>query len=118
MRTAYLAWAAAACLACAGCGGGREDYKYRIVVIPKGMTHEFWQSIHRGADRAAADLKDQRHLDVQVIWDGPNKESDIQEQISIINRQLAAHVLDGDGDGSRLLDDDGPCQCGTPHAAR
>jgi ribose transport system substrate-binding protein len=83
---------ALAVLALAGCTGSQQEAKYRVAVIPKGLTHEFWQSIHRGAERAAADLKEQRNLDVKVIWDGPNKESDTQEQISIINRQLAAHV--------------------------
>jgi ribose transport system substrate-binding protein len=92
MRTAYLAWAAAACLACAGCGGAREEYKYRIVVIPKGMTHEFWQSIHRGADRAAADLKAQRGLAVQVQFQGPAREDEAQPQIDIINHAVAQNV--------------------------
>jgi ribose transport system substrate-binding protein len=89
---AYLAWAAAACLACAGCGGNRETYKYRIVVIPKGMTHEFWQSIHRGAERAAADLKAQRGLAVQVQFQGPAREDEAQPQIDIINHAVAQNV--------------------------
>ncbi len=72
----------------AGCTGSQTQYKYRVAVIPKGLTHEFWQSIHRGADRAAADLKEKQGLAVQVLWDGPNKESDAQEQIQIIQRQL------------------------------
>src|SRR5262245_25931114 len=92
MRTASLAWAAAACLACAGCGGGSESSKYRIVVIPKGMTHEFWQSIHRGADRAAADLKAQRGLAVQVQFQGPAREDEAQPQIDIINHAVAQNV--------------------------
>jgi ribose transport system substrate-binding protein len=92
VRRAGLGLALAACLALAGCTGSQENYKYRLAVIPKGLTHEFWQSIHRGAQRAADDLKEQRQLHVQVIWDGPNKESDVQEQISIVNRQLAAGV--------------------------
>jgi ribose transport system substrate-binding protein len=83
---------ALALLALAGCTGSQENYKYRVAVIPKGTTHEFWQSIHRGAERAAADLKEQRHVNVQVIWEGPNKESDAQEQIDIVNRQLAGGV--------------------------
>jgi ribose transport system substrate-binding protein len=91
MRKAYLAWAAAACLACAGCGG-RETYKYRITVIPKGMTHEFWQSIHRGAERAAADLKAQRGLAVQIHWQGPAREDEAQPQIDIINHAVAQNA--------------------------
>jgi ribose transport system substrate-binding protein len=92
VRRAGLGLLLAACLALAGCTGSQENYKYRVAVIPKGLTHEFWQSIHRGAQRAADDLKEQRHLNVQVIWDGPNKESESQEQINIVNRQLAASV--------------------------
>jgi ribose transport system substrate-binding protein len=92
VRRAGLGLALAACLALAGCTGSQETYKYRVAVIPKGLTHEFWQSIHRGAQRAADDLKDQRHLNVEVVWDGPNKESEVQEQISIVNRQVAAGV--------------------------
>jgi ribose transport system substrate-binding protein len=92
LRRAGLGLLLAACLALASCTATPENYKYRVAVIPKGTTHEFWQSIHRGAQRAADDLKEQRHLNVQVIWEGPNKESDAQDQIDIVNRQLAAGV--------------------------
>jgi ribose transport system substrate-binding protein len=91
LHRAYVTLAAFACLML-GCTGAKQDYKYRIAVIPKGMTHDFWQSIHRGAERAAADLKDQKNLDVDVRWDGPMKENDTQLQISIIDRNVAAHV--------------------------
>jgi ribose transport system substrate-binding protein len=90
-RKAYLSLAALACLALSGCGGAKQEFKYRIAVIPKGLTHEFWQSIHRGAERAAADLKEQG-IAVEIKWDGPLKENDSQAQISIIDRNLAARV--------------------------
>ncbi len=90
-RGGFLAWAAVACLALAGCGGARKDYKYRVAVIPKGLTHQFWQSIHRGADRAAADLAAQG-IAVQILWDGPRTEDDAQAQISIVDRNVAAGV--------------------------
>ncbi len=85
----YLA--AIAFLMLAGCGGTRQDYKYRIAVIPKGLTHEFWQSIHRGAQRAALDLQ-QQGVSVNVIWSGPKKESDSQEQISILDLHVGKQV--------------------------
>src|SRR5262245_37851447 len=91
LRRGYLGLAAAACLALAGCGGPKETYKYRVAVIPKGLTHEFWQSIHRGAQRAAADLKGQG-VSVEVIWDGPRTESDAQAQINILDRNIANRV--------------------------
>jgi ribose transport system substrate-binding protein len=83
--------AALACLFLGGCSG-RQAFKYRIAVIPKGLTHEHWQSVERGALRAAADLKAKYGFDVQVIWDGPLKENDAQEQISIVERNVARRV--------------------------
>ena len=53
-RNAFLSAVSALCLVLVGCGPARPAAKYRVAVIPKGLTHEFWQSIHRGADRAAA----------------------------------------------------------------
>ena len=62
-----------------------------IAVIPKGTTHEFWKSIHAGAVKAAEEL------DVDIIWKGPLKEDDRDEQIKIvedmINRGVSGIVL-------------------------
>src|SRR5262245_60216244 len=79
------------CIALIGCGGQKPNYKYRIAVIPKGLTHEHWQSVHRGADRAAADLQEQG-IPVEVIWDGPRTESDAQAQIGIVDKHVANRV--------------------------
>jgi ribose transport system substrate-binding protein len=84
--------AAATLVHLTGCGGPREEVKYRIVVIPKGLTHEFWQSIHNGAVRAGKDLKEQEGIAVEVKWDGPLEENDTQAQINIIDRNLASGV--------------------------
>lgn len=87
-RSTYLTLVAL-CLALAGCGGQQhQQYKYHIVVIPKGLTHQFWQSIHRGAERAAADLEAQG-IRVQIDWDGPRTEDDAQAQIGILERAVA-----------------------------
>ena len=40
---------------------------YKIAVIPKGTTHEFWKSIHAGAVKAERELKAQG-VNVQIIW--------------------------------------------------
>src|SRR5947207_1835172 len=76
---------ASACLFACGCGGGGDakTVKYRIAVIPKGLTHQHWQSVHRGAEAAAAALTAQG-IPVEVLWDGPTKESDSLEQINLI----------------------------------
>jgi ribose transport system substrate-binding protein len=48
---------------------------YKIAVIPKGTTHEFWKSIHAGAKKAEMELK-AAGVNVQIIWKGPLKEDD------------------------------------------
>lgn len=82
---------AAASLPFLGMGCKRDDTVKRLVVIPKGMTHEFWQSIHRGAQRAAADWE-RKGERVQIIWDGPLRERDILEQVQIVDRRIATGV--------------------------
>jgi ribose transport system substrate-binding protein len=91
-RAAYLGLIAATCLTLTGCGGSRTTYKYRVAVIPKGLTHEFWQSIHRGAVRAGADLKAEQGLAVEVLWDGPRKENEALEQINLIDQKVAMGI--------------------------
>lgn len=60
-----------------------------VVVIPKGLSHEHWQSVHRGADRCAADLLAAEGLRVEVIFDGPLRERDAIEQVRIVDRRVA-----------------------------
>ena len=92
MKVRLLAALAVAAVLAAGCGPG-TNYKYRIAVVPKGLTHEFWQSIHRGAERAAADLG-REGVPVQILWDGPRKESDSSEQINLV-QILTTMGIDG-----------------------
>lgn len=70
----------------AGCGGRLDELV--IVVIPKGMTHEHWQSVRRGAERCAADLAAEG-VRVRIIFDGPLRERDAIEQIRIVDRRVA-----------------------------
>ena len=127
MKARLLAALAAAAVLAAGCGPG-TNYKYRIAVIPKGLTHEFWQSIHRGADRAAADLG-KEGLAVEILWDGPKKESDASEQINIIqtkaNMGISGLVLapqdskaDGRPGSSRPSTSASPSSSSTPASTR
>src|SRR5437763_12832768 len=92
MRNPRLLWAglALAALLCAGCQ--HVVARYRVVVIPKGLTHEFWQSIYRGAARAAADLERELSEPVEIIWDGPLRERDALAQIRIVDRRISTHV--------------------------
>jgi ribose transport system substrate-binding protein len=70
-----------------GCGGPKPQYT--IVVIPKGLTHEHWQSVDRGAERCAADLQREEGLSIRIIFDGPLRERDAMEQIRIVDRRVA-----------------------------
>ncbi len=69
--------------------GGRKRKPWRVMVIPKGTTHEFWKTIHAGAAKAAEDLGN-----VEVVWQGPQKEDDRVEQIKLVQNAVAAG-LDG-----------------------
>lgn len=66
---------------------GTKIKKWRVMVIPKGTTHEFWMTIHAGALKAAADLGN-----VEVIWQGPQKEDDRVQQIQLVQSAVAAGV--------------------------
>ncbi len=87
----------------AGCSGGSDSTsttgtpsptgppdatkKLRIAVIPKGQTHDFWKSIHAGADKAAAELGN-----VEVVWKGPETENDREQQIKIVQDFITQKV--------------------------
>ena len=83
---ALILMAAGAGLACRGGGSappatGTKSFK--IAVIPKGLTHEFWKSIHAGAIKASRDLKAEG-VEVEVIWKGPIREDDREQQIQVV----------------------------------
>lgn len=71
--------------ACGG-GAGAADDTLKIAVVPKGTTHEFWKSVHAGAEAAARDLG------VEVIWKGPIREDDRDEQIQIVENFVVRGV--------------------------
>jgi ribose transport system substrate-binding protein len=64
-----------------------SDKTLRIAVIPKGTSHEFWKSVHAGAQNAAAELGN-----IEVIWRGPAQENDIQGQIEVVKNLITRRV--------------------------
>jgi ribose transport system substrate-binding protein len=62
---------------------GSAGKKLTVAVIPKGTTHEFWKSIHAGADKAAKDLAAEG-TNVDVIWKGPLREDEREAQIQVV----------------------------------
>lgn len=65
--------------------------KLTIAVIPKGTTHEFWKSIHAGSNKAAGELTAQG-TEVEVIWKGPLREDDREQQIQVVEGFAAQGV--------------------------
>jgi ribose transport system substrate-binding protein len=62
-----------------------------IAVVPKGTTHEFWKSVNAGAFKARDELN-QQGLNVDVIWKGPLKEDDRDQQIQTVENFMARRV--------------------------
>ncbi|HUJ73185.1 MAG TPA: substrate-binding domain-containing protein [Verrucomicrobiae bacterium] len=85
-------------VACAGSVGRvlGEDKKLTIAVIPKGTTHEFWKTVHAGAEDAA------KELGVDIVWKGPLREDDREEQIKVVEDMITRGV---DGIALAPLDD-------------
>lgn len=89
-KLSFLLAVAALVLLVAGCGkpGGG---KARIAVVPKGTTQSFWLGVKAGAEDAA------REFGVEVIWQGPAKETDVAGQKRIIetfiNQKVDAIVM-------------------------
>ena len=95
IRLAALAFAA---LACGGSEKSNETAPLSgarkpltIAVIPKGTTHEFWKSIHAGAIQATQELA-QRGDSVTIIWKGPLREDDREQQVQVVEGFLSQGV--------------------------
>jgi ribose transport system substrate-binding protein len=79
-------------LAAVGCSGGGNPSgegpkTYRIAVIPKGTSHDFWKSVHYGAEKAAKELGH-----VEIIWQGTADETDKEGQIKIVDAFVGQKV--------------------------
>ncbi len=82
--------AVALSIACSGGPDGGDD-GFRIAVIPKGTMHEFWRSVHAGAVKAERELRDQG-VPVTIIWKGPLREDDREQQIQVVESFLSQDI--------------------------
>ncbi len=64
---------------------------YQIAVIPKGTTHEFWKSIHAGTIKAQRELEAEG-IPVRILWKGPLREDDRDQQIQVVENFTARRV--------------------------
>ena len=77
--------------ACGEAGSQRRDAPLTVAVVPKGTTHEFWKSIHAGADQAARELA-ARGDSVIIIWKGPLREDDREQQVQVVEGFISQRV--------------------------
>ncbi|MFP4301784.1 MAG: ABC transporter substrate-binding protein [Spirochaetaceae bacterium] len=66
----------------AGGQGEGEETPY-IAVISKGFQHDFWQQVRIGSEDAAEEFN------VDITFEGPPSESDVQDQVQMLNNALA-----------------------------
>lgn len=73
-----------------GCGNGepatQSGKQLRIAVIPKGTAHVFWQSVNAGAKTAGEELG------VDILWKGPETETQKSVQINIVQDFIVKQV--------------------------
>lgn len=81
MRKFIIIFAISLLIACSSDQTGSK--KFTLAVIPKGTTHPFWKSVNAGATKAANDYKSQG-VDVDLIWKGPLREDDREQQIQVV----------------------------------
>ena len=73
----------------AGNGGSAKSAgkeKFRLAVIPKGTTHEFWKSVHYGAVKAGDEFG------AEILWLGPLMEQDRDGQINVVQNFITKRV--------------------------
>lgn len=64
------------------------DEKLTLALVPKGTTHQFWQTVKAGAEAAA------KEVNAQLLFNGPSKENNVPEQIDIV-RNFGTQGVDG-----------------------
>jgi ribose transport system substrate-binding protein len=70
--------------------GGGSGKKLKIAVVPKGTTHQFWQTIRAGAEAAGNDPS----INAEILFNGPKAETDVKDQMDILDT-FAAQGVDG-----------------------
>ncbi|RRA49573.1 substrate-binding domain-containing protein [Acidipila sp. EB88] len=65
-------------LCCLGCG--RHPQPLTIAVVPESAPEQIWLDEHAGTLRAAS------HHGVRIYWNAPDREGDVQRQISLVEQ--------------------------------
>ena len=87
-------------LSAAACSGGDAKKEagsptgkksLTIAVIPKGTTHEYWRGLHAGAVQAKQEM-DAAGDSITIIWKGPLREDDREQQVQVVEGFTSQHV--------------------------
>lgn len=70
-----------------GCNRTDGTRKHRIVIVTKALDSEFWQTLKSGAEEAA-----RKHPDVELSVLAPEREINIDQQVSILEDQILKKV--------------------------
>ncbi|MDI6835778.1 MAG: ABC transporter substrate-binding protein [Rhizobiaceae bacterium] len=81
-RRSIMAALSAVAILSAGGAAYAQDKTY-IPLISKGFQHQFWQAVKAGADKAAAEFN------VEVTFEGPDNETQVDKQIDMLSAALA-----------------------------
>jgi ribose transport system substrate-binding protein len=73
------------------CGKTDTTKKYKIAVVPMGTTHEYWKSLHAGSVKAARELSG-NGMAVDLIWKGPLREDDREQQVQVVEGFISQAV--------------------------
>ncbi|HIO65654.1 MAG TPA: sugar ABC transporter substrate-binding protein, partial [Planctomycetes bacterium] len=71
----------------AGCTASVTTATPKIAVIPKGTSHEFWKSIHAGAEKARQEVGG-----FELVWRGPERENDKSQQVDLVQNFVASGI--------------------------
>jgi ribose transport system substrate-binding protein len=82
-----LMFAAMLVLSAGGCNRSDATLKHRIVIVTKALDSEFWQTLKSGAEEAA-----RQHPDIELSVLAPEREINIDQQVSIIEDQILKKV--------------------------
>lgn len=92
MRSGCRLVAILAMMTAAACGGGASKPAVTTIgVIPKGSTHEHWKRVKVGAEKAAAEFR-AAGTPVDIIWKGPLREDDREQQVQVVEGFISQGV--------------------------
>lgn len=83
MSKLYMLLIASAVILLSSCS---HHDQIEIALIPKGTDIMYWKGLHAGGEKAA------QELGLKLIWQGPQKESDREQQINIVQNFISRGV--------------------------